>query len=156
MGSLCLSLKPPRKPANPTGTPQAPPDKPAGVPPPVPEKVPAAVVIDKEKKTVTIPCAVAPRKLPNLNEIYPIEVIATYPAPKGQKAHETVVTFGDIKPSHVHQALEQLGLKPRAAMPALYAAVEGRAQGLPLFDSIWLLGRERALRRLRAARDRLD
>ncbi len=53
-------------------------------------------------------------------------------------------------------AIEQLGMKPRKAMPALYAAVEGRAQGLPLFDSIWLLGRDRALGRLRAARDRLD
>jgi glutamyl-tRNA synthetase len=51
--------------------------------------------------------------------------------------------------------IEALGIKSRKVMPALYAAVEGRAQGLPLFDSIWLLGRERALRRLRAARDRL-
>jgi glutamyl-tRNA synthetase len=52
--------------------------------------------------------------------------------------------------------IDQLGMKPRKAMPALYAAVEGRAQGLPLFDSIWLLGRDRALRRLQAARDRLE
>jgi len=51
--------------------------------------------------------------------------------------------------------IDGLGLKARAVMPALYAAVEGRAQGLPLFDSIWLLGRERALGRLRAARRRL-
>ena len=47
-------------------------------------------------------------------------------------------------------------MKPRKAMPALYAAVEGRHQGLPLFESIELLGRDRALARLRAARDRLD
>jgi len=47
---------------------------------------------------------------------------------------------------------EQLGVKLRKAAPALYAAVEGRHQGLPLFDSIGLLGRERALGRLRAAR----
>src|SRR5262249_15594948 len=59
----------------------------------LPEKPNPLVVIDKEKKTVTVPCAIAPRKLPNLNEIYPIEVIACYPAPQGQKAHETVVTF---------------------------------------------------------------
>jgi glutamyl-tRNA synthetase len=51
--------------------------------------------------------------------------------------------------------IEALGVKARKVMPALYAAVEGRAQGLPLFDSIWLLGRERALERLRAARERL-
>jgi glutamyl-tRNA synthetase len=47
---------------------------------------------------------------------------------------------------------EQLGLKLRKAAPALYAAVEGRHQGLPLFDSIHLLGRERALGRLQAAK----
>jgi glutamyl-tRNA synthetase len=51
---------------------------------------------------------------------------------------------------------EQLGLKLRKAAPALYAAVEGRHQGLPLFDSIHLLGRARALGRLREARSRLD
>ncbi len=39
---------------------------------------------------------------------------------------------------------------------SMYAAVEGRHAGLPLFDSIHLLGRERALGRLRAARERLD
>jgi glutamyl-tRNA synthetase len=50
---------------------------------------------------------------------------------------------------------ETLGLKLRKAAPALYAAVEGRHQGLPLFDSIHLLGRERALARLRRARMRL-
>lgn len=72
---------------------------------------PAGLVVDKEKKTVTVPCKIAPRKLPNLSEVYPLEVIATYPAPKGQKAHETIVTF-DVKPSDVHKALESLGLKP--------------------------------------------
>jgi glutamyl-tRNA synthetase len=50
---------------------------------------------------------------------------------------------------------ELLGLKLRKAAPALYAAVEGRHQGLPLFDSIHLLGREHASARLRAARARL-
>lgn len=73
---------------------------------------PAALVVDKERKTIAISCTVAPRKLPNLDQIYPIEVIATYPAPKGQKAHETVVCFTDVKPSEVHKALESLGLKP--------------------------------------------
>ena len=68
------------------------------------------------RKTLTVTCAIAPRKLPNLSEIYPIEVIACYPAPQGQKAHETVVTFKDIKPSDVHRALELLGLK--AGKPA--------------------------------------
>jgi hypothetical protein len=79
------------------------------------------VVVDPAKKTVTIACTVAPRKLPDLAEVYPLEVVATYPAPKmrtpdntrGQKAHETVVIFDEgIKPSAIHKALEELGLKP--------------------------------------------
>jgi hypothetical protein len=70
------------------------------------------ITVDKEKKTVTISAKVAPRKLPNLDQIYPIEVIATWPLEKkGQKAHETVVNF-DAKPSDVHAALESIGLKP--------------------------------------------
>src|SRR6476661_6475462 len=71
------------------------------------------VVVDKEKKTVTVPAKVAPRKIndPRYTEIYPIEAIATAPFPKGQKAHETVVTV-DVVPSEVHKALESLGLKP--------------------------------------------
>jgi glutamyl-tRNA synthetase len=50
---------------------------------------------------------------------------------------------------------EALGIKFRKAAPAVYAAVEGAHQGLPLFDSMHLLGRERTLDRLRRARDRL-
>ena len=52
-------------------------------------------------------------------------------------------------------AIEALGLKPGKVMHVLYTAIEGRSQGLPLFDSIGLLGRESALERLRAARARL-
>ena len=43
----------------------------------------------------------------------------------------------------------------RTVMRALYAVIEGTPQGLPLFESMVLLGRERTLYRLRAARDRL-
>jgi hypothetical protein len=68
------------------------------------------VVVDKDKKTITIDAKIAPRKLPHLKEIYPLEVIACWPHPKGKKAHETVVTI-DAKPSQVHKALESLGLK---------------------------------------------
>ena len=70
----------------------------------------AQVTVDKEKKTVTIDAKVAPRKLPNLDQIYPIEVIACFAAPKGEKAHETVVII-EATPSEVHKALESLGLK---------------------------------------------
>jgi hypothetical protein len=69
------------------------------------------VRVDREKRTVTIDAKVAPRKLPHLKEVYPIEVIACWPHPKGKKAHETVVTI-EAKPSAVHKALVELGLKP--------------------------------------------
>ena len=75
------------------------------------DKPKSGLTIDVPGKRLTIDCVVAPRKLEKLSEIYPIEVIATHPAPKGQKAHETVVTF-DVAPSDVHKALESLGLKP--------------------------------------------
>ncbi|HEX6380963.1 MAG TPA: glutamate--tRNA ligase [Acidimicrobiia bacterium] len=52
----------------------------------------------------------------------------------------------DLRP-----VLEKLEIKPRKGLPAVYAAVEGTHAGLPLFDSILLLGRERAVRRIRAA-----
>src|SRR3954447_4877320 len=72
------------------------------------------VTVDKEKRTVTLDCKIAPRKLPALQEIYPIEVIACWGhahKPPGKKAHETIITF-DAKPSEIHKALEELGVKP--------------------------------------------
>jgi hypothetical protein len=72
------------------------------------------VVVDRDKRTVTIDAKMAPRKLADEKyggKIYPVEVIACWAYPKGQKAHETVVTI-DVKPSAVHKALESLGLKP--------------------------------------------
>jgi hypothetical protein len=74
------------------------------------EKAGPGVVVDKDKKTVTIDAKMAPRKLPNLDKIYPLEVIACWPHPKGKKAHETIVTI-EARPSDVHKALESLGLK---------------------------------------------
>ncbi|WP_374761728.1 hypothetical protein [Tepidiforma sp.] len=50
---------------------------------------------------------------------------------------------------------EPLGMKLRKFIPVLYVAVMGRPTGIPLFDSLAILGRERALARLRAARARL-
>src|SRR5262245_46264735 len=74
-------------------------------------KAAGGVSVDKEKRTVTIAAEIAPRKLPHLKEVYPIEVIACWPHPRGKKAHETVVTI-EAKPSAVHKALVDLGLKP--------------------------------------------
>jgi glutamyl-tRNA synthetase len=59
---------------------------------------------------------------------------------------EWTVEGADLRP-----VLEELEIKPRKGLPAVYAAIEGTHAGLPLFDSIVLLGRERAVRRVRAA-----
>ncbi|HTU92619.1 MAG TPA: YdjY domain-containing protein [Gemmataceae bacterium] len=89
------------------------------------------IVVDKDKRTVTIDAKIAPRIINDPRykredgKPYPIEVIACYPFPKGQKAHETVVTI-DVKPSEVHKALERLGLK--AGKPAIGESKEA-AQG---------------------------
>jgi hypothetical protein len=100
--------------------------------------------VDREARSITVPCKIAPRKLSSLEEIYPLEVIATYPSPAGQKAHETVVVFTGIRPSDVHRALEELGLKPgkpakgdaRAEGPELTIALEigsgAQAKRLPI------------------------
>ncbi len=83
-------------------------EKKAGVP---------GVVVDKETNTITIDAKIAPRKLANLDKIYPLEVIACWPTPKGKKAHETIVTIDEaIKPSEIHKALESLGLKSGTAV----------------------------------------
>ena len=84
----------------------------------------SGVAVDRAARTITIPCKVAPRKLATLKEVYPLEVIACWPSPQGQKAHETVVTF-DVKPSEIHKALESFGLKP--GKPA--RGDEGQAEG---------------------------
>ncbi|HVK12999.1 MAG TPA: YdjY domain-containing protein [Gemmataceae bacterium] len=72
---------------------------------------PAGIKVDADKKAVVIDAKVAPRKLPKFDQVYPIEVVACWPDPKGKKAHETVVTI-DVNPSDVHKALESVGLKP--------------------------------------------
>src|SRR5690242_9886316 len=91
----------------------------------------AGVVVDKDKRLVLIPAKIAPRILADPRyrredgKPYPIEVIACWPFPKGQKAHETVVTF-DVKPSEVHKALESFGLKSgRPAMGESKDSPEG-------------------------------
>jgi hypothetical protein len=100
---------------------------------------PKGIVVDKEKKTVTISAVVAPRKLPTLDQIYPIEVIACWAHPKGQKAHETVVNF-DVKPSEVHEALVSLGLKP--GKPAVGAEQKAEGPELAVYLEIPTAGGE--------------
>ena len=82
------------------------------------------VVIDEAKKTITVDAKVAPRKLANLDKVYPIELIAGWPAPQGKKAHEIVVSI-EIDPSEVHKGLEKLGLKPGKPAMGEGAKAEG-------------------------------
>ncbi len=89
--------------------------------------------VDKDKRTITVDAKIAPRKLPNLKEVYPIEVVATWPHPKGQKAHETVVTI-EAKPSAVHKAVESLGLK--AGTPVMGGTSEPQGPEVNLFLEI--------------------
>jgi hypothetical protein len=107
---------------------------------------PNALKVDRAARSVTISGVVALRKLPTLDQKYPIEVIATYPSPRGQKSHETVLTFKGVRPSDVHKALEGLGLKPgkpaygegtQAAGPAVrvfveFAGPDGKATRVPV------------------------
>jgi hypothetical protein len=77
---------------------------------------PKGITVDKDKRTVTIDAKMAPRKLEDpkfQGNQWPIEVIACWSyEKKGHKAHETVVTMDDVKPSDVHKAIESLGIKP--------------------------------------------
>lgn len=91
------------------------------------------ITVDKDKKTVTIDAKVAPRKIDDpqfKGEVYPVEVIACWPFPRGRKAHETVVST-DVKPSDVHKAMEDLGLKPGKPVSG-----EGEPQGPEV--TLWL------------------
>ena len=85
---------------------------------------PAGVTVDAAKKCVYVDAKVAPRKLPNLDQVYPVELIAGWGAPKGKKAHEIVVAI-DVDPSEVHKGLEQLGLKPGKPAKGENAKAEG-------------------------------
>ena len=86
------------------------------------------ITIDKDKKSVAIDAKIALRKLPTLDQVYPIEVIACWghdrKEGKGQKAHETVLTI-DVLPSEVHKALESVGLKPGKPVKGGETAGEG-------------------------------
>jgi outer membrane protein assembly factor BamB len=74
-----------------------------------PEEAERGLAIDAARGRVIIDAVIAPRKLPHLERIYPIEVLAT--SPQGKKAHETVIAT-TVRPSSVHRALESLGLSP--------------------------------------------
>ena len=103
------------------------------------------ITVNTSARTISVPCRIAPRKLASLKEIYPLEVVASLPAPRGLKAHETIVTF-DVKPSDVHKALLSLGLTPgkpakgvdaKATGPEVslfleYTGITGRPRRIPI------------------------
>jgi len=72
---------------------------------------------------------------------------------------EAVIDFLEMREwsdrIELQEPIAALGLKPGKVMGLVYTAVEGASSGLPLFESIGLLGKDRTLRRLRAARSLL-
>ncbi|GAC1324468.1 MAG: glutamate--tRNA ligase [Mycobacteriales bacterium] len=70
-------------------------------------------------------------------------------------AAKALAALPEWQPASIEEGLraalvEGLGLKPKVAFTPLYVAVTGHRVGLPIFDSLALLGRDRSLRRLRA------
>jgi glutamyl-tRNA synthetase len=73
-----------------------------------------------------------------------------------RSAHDALAGVDDWQTSAIDDALraaliEDLGLKPRTAFGAVRVAVTGRRISPPLFESLELLGRDRALARLEDA-----
>ena len=88
------------------------------------EQSATVITVNRQERSIAVPCKVAPRKLATLKEIYPLEVVATFPSPRGQKAHETIVTF-EAKPREIHKALESLGLTPGSPAQGEEVAASG-------------------------------
>jgi glutamyl-tRNA synthetase len=71
------------------------------------------------------------------------------------KAFETVPWTADVLKPAVDEVGEARGLSKSKAQAPVRVAVTGRTVGPPLYESLELLGRERTLDRLRAARSRI-
>ncbi len=74
-----------------------------------------------------------------------------------QAAHDALAGLDAFDHASIEAALraalvEGLGLKPKLAFGPVRVAVTGRRISPPLFESMELLGRERTLARLQAAR----
>lgn len=84
-------------------------------------------------------------------------VLAKEGASDALEAVASVLSEVEMTPAAVEKALrevpEKLGLKPKLVFQATRVAVTGSTVSPPLFESIVLLGRERALERVRAAVD---
>jgi glutamyl-tRNA synthetase len=85
------------------------------------------------------------------------KVLTESAAPVLDAAVSVLTELGSWTPEDVQEALhaalvDGMGLKPRVAYGPVRVAVTGRTVSPPLFESIALLGRERTLARLEAAR----
>lgn len=144
-------------------------------------KLPASVKRPIDREIVEQVAPLLRERTARLDEIAPmVEFLFGYDAPEYPlefltervpdqatvvKVLDTALTHLDVVPAerwdveHVEAAIRgleaPLEMKLRKFVPVLYVAEMGRPQGIPLFDSIALLGRERALQRLRTARLRL-
>jgi glutamyl-tRNA synthetase len=97
---------------------------------------------------------------PNIEDDAWEKGVARLPAAVGV-LDDAITAFEDCHwdPAALHHVLEKVaeahGLKLAKAQAPVRVAVTGRTVGPPLFESLNVLGRERTLERLRAARDRL-
>ena len=84
------------------------------------------------------------------------------PAAAGAVVEEAMVAYQacEWSPSVLHEVAaaigERHGLKLSKAQAPIRVAVTGRTVGLPLFESLHALGRERTIERLRRAKERLS
>jgi nondiscriminating glutamyl-tRNA synthetase len=78
------------------------------------------------------------------------EAVAALAAPAAARALEVAAAAvaAGSGPDPVRAAFKEAGLPPREAMPALRAALTGRAHGLPISTLLVLIGAPEALRRL--------
>ena len=100
--------------------------------------------------------------------ILPTSVVGSYAIPAwlwaayekieagGFGAMDLAETENDAVETAIRGLEGPLEMRLRKFVAVLYVAEMGRPQGIPLFDSLVLLGRERSLQRLRTARARLE
>lgn len=94
---------------------------------------------------------------PTIDDATRDSVLAKEGCAQALDAASEVLATSEFTAAAIEEALrtvpEKTGVKPKTAFQAVRVAVTGTAVSPPLFESLELLGRERALSRIRAARD---